>query len=676
MTSREQVRKEPTLADLEAFERLLRESLAKDQPHIMAPATTSHAALPVGKAANDSAPPAAEAPSADPLAELARMIEAPLDFGLPPLPPRQMRPETEPAAAAMLDAATSPPPDAPVEPVADQPAPFEPADFHGKNYAGTSGEILRNDPIDLDLLLGRAIAAPAMPAEPNAVQAAHLPDETAPAVAELRPIVAPLAPSPGAAELDPLAAFEEELRRFDLRLNEPRAAAAAVAPNPAAAGAWSEPAWQDAGASSLHPAAAPGTFDEPPASGMAHSLEQNEERLAAAAAAAAAATGAGRRGARRSSGVFFALGGIAVAGLAAIGATFAFSDRPQQIASGQVPVIAAKAEPAKEKPVNPGGVDIPNQNKQVLATRDAKPDTGPAQVVSTTEQPLDLREVTRREPVRVIAPSPFQSAPPAAASQPATPPAGETAAAPAPTIQPPTAVPAPAEPAPEARRVQSVRIGDPIVPQTTASVVPPAGTAAIAAGSAAIAAIASGATPARASTPAAAQPGPARPAATAPTTPPANVAALPSAPAAPLPPKVESRPDTAAPSAPRTNPPAPRPREATRPPAQRSANAPLNLNPPRPVRPTPAARPATAGGSFAVQLASRPSEAEAESASGQLRSRYAGQLDGRATRVVSGTANGQTVYRVRAGGYASLADANAACNRIKAAGGSCFPTRQ
>ena len=40
-----------------------------------------------------------------------------------------------------------------------------------------------------------------------------------------------------------------------------------------------------------------------------------------------------------------------------------------------------------------------------------------------------------------------------------------------------------------------------------------------------------------------------------------------------------------------------------------------------------------------------------------------------------GEANGRTVYRIRALGF-SQAEANAACDRIRAAGGGCFVTRQ
>jgi hypothetical protein len=125
--------------------------------------------------------------------------------------------------------------------------------------------------------------------------------------------------------------------------------------------------------------------------------------------------------------------------------------------------------------------------------------------------------------------------------------------------------------------------------------------------------------------------------------------------------------------APRTETPrAAPPQRVPAPAPQRAANAaPLSLGPANEV-----AQPAgSTGGAFAIQLASRPSEADARAASTSLRGRYSAILSGRAPVVVSGEANGQTVYRVRVAGY-SQADANEACRRIKATGGGCFVTRQ
>ena len=80
-------------------------------------------------------------------------------------------------------------------------------------------------------------------------------------------------------------------------------------------------------------------------------------------------------------------------------------------------------------------------------------------------------------------------------------------------------------------------------------------------------------------------------------------------------------------------------------------------------------------GGWAIQLASRPDEASARTASGQLKTKYASAIGGRSPSVVSGEANGKPVYRVRVGGY-SQQDATAACEKVKAAGGGCFITKQ
>jgi hypothetical protein len=138
-------------------------------------------------------------------------------------------------------------------------------------------------------------------------------------------------------------------------------------------------------------------------------------------------------------------------------------------------------------------------------------------------------------------------------------------------------------------------------------------------------------------------------------------------PVAAQPPKVETRPQNATP--------APRPAQATAP-APRPQNAPLPLTNARPQQQaSTATAPASGGGGgYAVQLASRPTAEDARSAASQLGSRFSSALGGRQPGVISGEANGRTVYRVRALGY-SQTDATAACNRVKAAGGQCFVTR-
>lgn len=586
-----QVRKEPTLADLEAFEKLLRDSLQAEPAKEPALAASAPAHAP-----HTDSPPAASADSSA-MAELARLIETPVEFDQP------------------LRGAFAPTPPAPVE--APQPG-FAPASEHH--------------------LHGSAEAALAHEWKaPQTVEASFSPAS---------------APQPAAQPpLDPLAAFEEELRRFDaIRVAEQPAAPAHPVETPVAA-----TVYPPADYASYHDApraetpiegnwyqpAEPQRPDYPAESRAESSLNAAEERLAAEAAAGAAAAGVAT-GSGRSKGIFLALGGIAVAGLAVIGGSFVMGSGKKGGSSGDVPTIAAKTEPTKEKPADPGGIEIPNQNKQVLAARNT-PETKPAAVVNTTEQPLDLNQVTKRDSVRVIAPNPFQP-------QPGVTPPAAGSDAPAPVT---------AGPAVEPRRVQSIRIP---MGGSEAAPAPASAPAVGAAGAVGAAATLAGAS-ARPSTP--------PPAPVAPPAPRVD-------PAAGAPAKVESRPTTAQPR-PETPKVAPPPKVATAPAATpaapkatppKTANAPLSLTPPKTTAPA-------GGGSsgFAIQLASRPTEADARSASTQLRAKFASALGSRSPSVVSGEANGQTVYRVRVGGY-SQADAVAACTKIKAAGGGCFVTKQ
>jgi len=599
-----QVRKEPTLADLEAFEQLLRESL--QAAPAAAPARLAEVPAPAAPAI---APDPAAAPTHHSdeaaMAELARLIETPVDFitDLPPAP------------------AAAPP----------------------RAVEHTSGHV-------------EAQMTTGWPVQPEIAANFTPPAEPAPAH---EPAVAP-APRQAGEALDPLAAFEEELRRFDAArlhshtrppVDEPviddlrpayptEAAQVELPPPPVAQPAYApetggyEPApsmesWQ-------HQAYEP--QEEPAVSPAEASLKATEDRLAQEAAAAAVKAGVVHN-VGRSKGIFLAMGGIAAAGLAIVGGSFLFGSSPKTTKSGDVPVIAAKPQPAKEKPTDPGGVEIPNQNKEVLAAR-TRTEVKPAQVVNNTEQPLDLNQATKRDSVRVVAPNPYQSGAPAA----------ETArTAPANEAQQGTS-----GPGVEPRRVTSVRI-------------PAAGGAATSAAAPVAAAPAVSAPPIAVPTTSVPVPTPVP----APV-PPQRTATVPDAPV-----KVESRPVTAnsvprAETTPATTPPARVVSPAPKAEPRRSASAPLSLSP----NAASTRSNASSGGSgWAIQLASRPTEADAKNAAGQLKTRYASAIGSRSPVVVSGEANGKTVYRVRVTGF-DQAGAGAACQKVKAAGGGCFVTRQ
>lgn len=646
MNTNDHGRKEPSLSDLEAFERLLRESL-HDEPVAKHPVPTPAAATPMTKADHDA------------MAELTRLIEQPLDFALPDVTPRPPQPEPH-AALAAPDPVVSVP-EAVFVPEAFDPVPPEP--------------VALPEPAELRTHVD-AEFAPGWPAPPHVeTHLAALPPLPEPVVAAVTPE-------------DPLAAFEEELRRFDAsRLGQPTVAAPVVAeaaplpplPEPG----FPEPAAFETPDFQAQPAASPAfqhdAYHEPavyaprpaptaPAE-PAHAehafaaeaaplpkssaLDAMEERLAAEAAAASYAPDEQQTSdVRRSRGVFMALGGLAVAGLAVVGGVFAFGGSKKATTSGDVPVIAAKKEPTKEKPADPGGVEIPNQNAQILSGKDVIKDTGPAkQVVNTTEQPLDLKEVTRRESVRIVTPNPFQQG-------------NQT-----PVVESPSAAQKPADVEP--RRVTSVRVPTGGETAGTGGAGLGAAAAVAGAGAAALAANAAAPKPPKAEAPKAEAP---RVIATAPGDAAKSEARPPKKTETPK--KAETpKTDAAKATTPAkvanasATPKAKAPEKAT---PQRSANAPLQLNTDQPKA---KAAPTGASGTYAVQLASRPTESDARAAAGTLGSKYSAQLGGKATRVTSGEANGQTVYRVRVGGYSQQA-ATEACNRIKASGGSCFIAKQ
>ena len=578
---KEDSRREPSLADLEAFERLLRDGMKSGR---------------VAAAGPDAPPQPHAAISADSaLAEFNRLIETPVSFD--PQGPQEP-PQVLSAIEKALRSDIKSPPE-PMPPVARDPM----LDFED------------------ELRRFEAMSRPSVanPVEPEPEFRAAYPGHAAPEAA-IAPPVAWTEPQ-AEAQMSAMAEWQNE------------AAMAEPAPLPGA-------------------------------------LEVAEDRLAAEAQAGALAGGAALVGGAalaanskaRSRGIFYALGGVAIVGLSVVGGMSLLSGKPKTATGGNVPVIAAKPEPTKERPANPGGLEVPDQNKQVLAPKTAVSDPKPAQVVTQSEQPVDLNQVTRRDSVRVVAPSPFQ---------PANPPATEP---------PPAANPAPAAPpVPEPRRVQSVKLSDQPTPQPSPTPSAP-GTAAVIGGAAAgasIAAIAAGAlTPARPAN----NPTPGAAAAIRPTTPPAVTPAAPR-PVAATPP-VPAPVPTPPPAAPKADarPQSPVAAATPRPPSPpRAQNAPLPLTSRAPATAAAPARtasaPATGGGGFAIQLASRPSDADARSASQQLGTRYSGQIGGRSPVVVRGEANGKTVYRVRVAGF-SQSDANAACDRVRAAGGACFVTRQ
>lgn len=353
---------------------------------------------------------------------------------------------------------------------------------------------------------------------------------------------------------------------------------------------------------------------------------------------------------RSRKGLWAAAALIAIAVIGVAGAMTFRSSGPVS-KDGQPPVISADGGPTKVQPVNPGGTEIPNQNKQIYERAGDAP-VGQTKVVSREEQPVDVQQAARSLAPRVVMPGPGTG--PTALIQ------GNGAANANPLAQAPAAAPAsttPAEPAltpvpavpglGEPRKVRTVSIRPDGAPAPS-----PNGSASYANGSIAGTngagmPLVTGSAPTRSL--AGAQP----PASitNAPRPRPATTAA------APEPPKAQERVATPAPA---TTPPAAPVRTAN------AAPAPQNT-------PTPAAQAVRAGsGDFAVQLAAPGSEAEARATFSALQRKYPEQLGGKAPIVrKTELAGGKTVYRLRVGPY-SRDDATTVCTALQAAGGQCF----
>lgn len=322
---------------------------------------------------------------------------------------------------------------------------------------------------------------------------------------------------------------------------------------------------------------------------------------------------------RSRKGLWVAAAVIAV-GLVGVGAAFTLRGGSAS-KDGQPPVIAADSSPVKVAPANPGGAEIPNQNKQIY---ERSPDAPQAQskVVNNEEQPVDVQQAARSMPPRVVAPGPIAGIGTALAAAPSAP--ERSIAPPEPGLTPMPPVPGLGEP----RKVRTVSIR----PDGTPAQAPVAIDQPIATGSAPSRSIGGQAT-----NPGSAQPRPAQ------------------APAAA--PKVEAR--------------------ATTPPAATTPAAPTRLASAAPAPAAAPPAPATAAvragtGDFVVQLGAPGSEAEARATFAALQRKYPQQLGGQAPIVrKTELAGGKTVFRLRVGPY-SREDATSMCTALQAAGGQCF----
>ncbi|HEX2553289.1 MAG TPA: SPOR domain-containing protein [Microvirga sp.] len=328
---------------------------------------------------------------------------------------------------------------------------------------------------------------------------------------------------------------------------------------------------------------------------------------------------AGLRGApvqapRRSRKALYAVASVVGAATIGVGAALTLGSGGTRLSGGEPPLVQASADPVKVAPQSPGGVEIPNQNKQIYerAAQEAK-----TRVVNREEQPVDLRQATRMVP-----PSPDTTA----------------------TVAPN----APAQGAGalglgEPKRVRTVTIR----PDGTVVGAPPAPTAAAAPPVMTLPTVAARPAPVPAALPQAAAATPATPA-------PRPAAATPSAP------NGGASPQAAAPATPSQAPAAPTA------PQRVAAVGPASV----PAAVAPAAAPEAPVGGYSVQIGVRPSESEAKSAFAQMQQKYS-ELGGQPALIRKAEVNGNTLYRVRVGPM-SREEASSLCSKLQGSGGQCF----
>jgi hypothetical protein len=326
---------------------------------------------------------------------------------------------------------------------------------------------------------------------------------------------------------------------------------------------------------------------------------------------------------------------IALLAVGVVGIGGAAIWRGGKTSDGEPRVIKAEPGPSRVQPQNPGGTEVPDQNKQIYE-RGGAPRPADTKVVNRDEQPVDVQAAIRNQP-RVVLPGPG-------------------GVAPAETTQPAAGAASPVAGLGEPRKVRTVAIR----PDGTVISAPPAGSTPAASGATPQLTSPQALTPQSAPTVVSAQPAPSpQPAAAtsgilrqqAPRTV-VPVAAAPAAPAAPV---------AAAPVAetPRAVTPAP---QQPRPQPQQ---------PPRVAAAPATDAPAAGGGGFAVQLAAPGSESEARSVFSSLQRRFPDELGGQRPQIRKAEVNGREVYRLRVGPMSRESAADL-CTRLKGRGGQCF----
>jgi SPOR domain len=428
-------------------------------------------------------------------------------------------------------------------------------------------------------------------------------------------------------------------------------------------------AMRDVGAEKLLPERAlePIMVPPPPPETAVSYREPSGLGMAAAGAAvigvgAVASAAVTQRAAGRPRRGLMIAGGVIAVALIGIGSLMTFGTGSRTGSAKDAPVIAARPGVTKERPANPGGVEVPNQDKEVL-----QPGTTQARqaerVAPREEQPVDLNQAQRAataDPgavrqipgVAIVAPT-STTPPPGAQTQPVPRPVASvpiTITGQPPVAVPPVAVaPAPVATAPA---VPVTPVPQAAVPATSVPAVQP---------------------------PPAAEP--------------RRVRAVPIRPDEGSPTRAQAQPRVV-PANPRTAPAAaaPEPEDANAPlritpqasrapqraaaPAVQPGTVPASSSTPQTTQSTTQSTPApaTGGSGFTVQLAAEGSEDAARAKFNRMRGQYSETLGSQNPNIRSAEVNGRSVYRVRVGNM-SREEAVSLCEKLKSDGGSCFVAR-
>lgn len=316
------------------------------------------------------------------------------------------------------------------------------------------------------------------------------------------------------------------------------------------------------------------------------------------------------------------------------------------------PIIAADTGPIKVAPENPGGATVPNQDKAVYDRVAGAGASQPTQksLITSSEEPLDVVQ-------RTLTPENF----PLDRAEDEADGADQRLQPDADAGKPAAATPEAADANVSLRKVKTmiVRPDGTLVARETDAETAPAVPAQTSAPTTKAAEPTAAALPASKADAAAAQTNPVKP---------QETAAAPSA-KAPLPVQRPSQQPTNVVGTVTSEGNVRQTAPAAQPPVQTAAVAPAAA-----ATPASVSKPLAAG-TYVVQIASLPSEAEAQRSYKNMSAKFGGIISGRGVDIKSADIPGKgTFYRVRipAG---SKADADAMCGKLKAAGSSCIVTR-